>query len=155
MTTLKWHNVALTVHTAIVLAWTLSPLCWRETCRRPCGSGTAAWRPWTPASCRTLQVGRKHEIGTIFTSNVICQWRYLIVSVCLLAPGYRGEWCHGPWGAAGGWQRWLGPEPPCGSRSSRPAPAPRSSWGMFANGSACPWSASRHEASTWGWVQTN
>lgn len=113
-------------------------------CRRPCGSGIGAWRPCTRASCRTLKVGHKHQFGTISHRG------YLIVSVLLSAHGYRGEWCYGPLGAAGGWLRWPGPEPPCGSLSSRPAPVPRSSWGTFANGSACPWSASHHEVSTFG-----
>lgn len=74
-------------------------------------------------------------------------WRRLNMSLLPLPPRYRGEWCRDPWGAAGGWQQSLDPEPPCGSRSSPPAPVLRSSWGTFADGSVCPWSVFHREAS--------
>lgn len=41
-----------------------------------------------------------------------------LLTLVPLLPSYRGEWCHDPWGAAGGRQQLLGLELPYGSQAS-------------------------------------
>lgn len=107
------------------------------------------------ASLNTGLLSQTTNGSQAFILNVLCKWSHsdaeyrwhLNMSLLPLLPRYRGEWCRDPSGAAGGWQQLLDPEPPCGSRSSPPAPALRSSWGTFADGSVCLWSVSHRGAS--------